>query len=246
MAARQTILVVASHMDDAWYGVGGLALDAVGKGHRVVFLNTVGDLSHWPVTQGREAELLTQVRAFAEDRGIEIRFLGYGYERVPDDLACMISIAEVCDDVQADILFYHWPEDTNRDHATSGRAAPYACMHAPALLGRKAHAVSQAYAFQMDSQCRSFHGSVYYDITATLPETLRVLVEIDRIYAQPWGGDAVTAIVDCLVTGQLLELTGHAAQKYALAITRGAECWVRYAECYYPLRTPIASQVLAL
>ncbi|MBU0610869.1 MAG: hypothetical protein KKI08_23520, partial [Armatimonadetes bacterium] len=69
MSAPRTILVVAAHMDDAWYGVGGLALDAVRRWHRVVFLNTVGDYSNWPVTQGREAELKRRVRGFAEDRG---------------------------------------------------------------------------------------------------------------------------------------------------------------------------------
>ena len=81
-------------MDDVWYGVGGPALVAARRGRRVVFINTVGDYSNWPVTQGREAELKPKVQALADDRGIEIRFLNYEYEHVPDDPECMTALAE--------------------------------------------------------------------------------------------------------------------------------------------------------
>jgi hypothetical protein len=246
MSGKRTLLVVAAHMDDAWLGVGGLALDAVRKGHHVVFINTVGDYANWPVTQGREDELKGRVRELAESRGIEIRFLDYAYEHVPDTPECMAQLAAHCDDIAPDFLFCHWADDTNLDHVTTGRAAAYGCMHAPCFLRRSARTPHQVFAFQGDSQCRGFSGSVYHDIGAALPEVLRVLAEIDHLYAQYQGGMAVRATVDCRVTGEQFDLTNHGAQKYALAVTRGAECGVMYAECYHALSATVASRVLSL
>ena len=244
MQGKKTILAVGAHMDDVWYGVGGLALAAVKKGHRVVFINTVGDYSNWPVTQGREAELKPRVRAFAEDRGIEIRFLNYKYEYVPDTPECMAELARHCDEIAPDILFYHWFEDTNRDHGMSGRAAAYGCTHAPCFLSRKAKTPGQAYAFQLDSQCQNFQPRVYFNLTETLPDVLEVLTAIDKIYAEYHKGNPLRAHVKDLVTGREFDLTTHGAQKFALAITRGAECGAAYAEAYHPLRPTVAPNVL--
>lgn len=246
MSARKTVLAIGSHMDDLWYGMGGFALMAVKRGHRVVFINTVGDYSNWPVTQGREAELKVKVRGLAEDRGIEIRFLDYKYEHVPDDPQCMAELARHCDDVAPDILFYHWPNDTNRDHWKTGLAAAYACIHAPCFLSRPAKTPSEVYAYPLDVQCRDFKPGVYVDITETLPGVLEVLAAIDRIYAAYSKGDPVRAQVKERATGREFELTGHGAQKFALALTLGAECGAAYAEAYHPLRPRPVSKMLAI
>ena len=168
----KTILAIGAHMDDVWYGVGGFALTAVRKGHRVVFINTVGDYSNWPTTQGREAEIKPKVRAFAEDRGIELRSLNYKYEYVPDDPECMEQLAKHCDEIAPNILFYQWFDDTNRDHWKTGVASAYACGHPSCFLARPARGFGQAYAYQLDAQCRNFVPGVYYDITDTLPDVL--------------------------------------------------------------------------
>ena len=244
MTPKKTILAIGAHMDDVWYGVGGLALIAAKRGHRVVFINTVGDYSNWPVTQGREAELKPKVQALAEDRGIEIRFLNYKYEHVPDDPECMTALAEQCDELAPDIMFYQWFDDTNRDHWKSGVASVYGCTHPACFLARPANAARQAYAYQLDSQCRDFSPGVYFDVTEALPDVIEVLAAIDKIYAEYSGADPVRARVEDLRTGRDFELTTHAAQKFALAITRGAECGATYAEAYHPLTRRPAPYVL--
>ena len=240
----KTILAIGAHMDDVWYGVGGFALTAVKRGHRVVFINTVGDYSNWPTTQGREAEIKPKVRAFAEDRGIELRSLNYKYQYVPDDPECMEQLAKHCDEIAPNILFYQWFDDTNRDHWKTGVASAYGCGHPSCFLARPARGFGQAYAYQLDAQCRNFVPGVYYDITDTLPDVLEVLGAIDGIYAEHSGGDPVKAHVKDFRSGREFDLTTHGAQKFALALTRGAECGAAYAEAYHPLTRATAPRVL--
>jgi len=244
MPEKKTILAIGAHMDDVWYGVGGFALLAVKKGHRVVFINTVGDYTNWPTTQGRETELKLKVRTFAEDRGIEIRFLAYKYEHVPDNTECLTEIAKHCDEIAPDILFYQWHDDTNRDHWQTGSVSVHGCSHAACFLARPANTPTERYAYQLDSQCRNFAPSVYHDITESLPDVLGVLAEIDGIYAEHNGGNPVRAQVKDFVTGREFGLSAHGAQKFALAVTRGAECDAPYAEAYAPLRPRPASCIL--
>jgi LmbE family N-acetylglucosaminyl deacetylase len=233
LKGKKTIVGVGAHMDDLWYGMGGLALKAVSNGHRVFFINTVGDYSNWPVTKGRESELKAKVKAFAVDRGIDIRFLHYKYEQVPDDVEIMTKLAEYFDEIRPDIIFLHWHDDTNRDHWKSGVTTLYSGIHRSCFLEREGGYSSEIYAFQLDAQCRSFVPNVYFDITEMLPEVLQVLGAIDRIYAEYNKTDYVRARVEDLITNRKFELTTHSAQKFALSITRGAECGVPYAEAYY-------------
>ncbi|MBM4044793.1 MAG: hypothetical protein FJ279_06755 [Planctomycetes bacterium] len=245
MSEKKTILAIGAHMDDVWYGLGGLALTAVKRGHRVVFINTVGDYSNWPTTQGREAELKSRVRALAEQRGIEIRFLGYKYEHVPDDVECMTELAKHCDEVAPDFMFYQWHDDTNRDHWKTGVASVYGCGHAACFLARPANVPRQAYAYQLDfPQCRNFTPNVYFDVTEALPNALEVLAAIDRIYAEYYRRDLTRSKVKDLATGREFDLTVHGEQKFALAVMRGAECGARYAEAFYALTRRPAQQVL--
>lgn len=234
-------------MDDLWYRMGGLALKAVMKGHRVVFINTVGDYSNWPVTKGRELGIKAKVQAFAEDNRMEINFLNYKYEYVPDDNVIMEKLAEYFDEINPDAIFLHWHDDTNRDHWKSGITTLYSGLHRPCFLGREASgSPSEVYAFQLDAQCRNFIPNTYFDITETLPDALEVLAEIDRIYAEYKKTDYVRARVDDLVTNRKFELTTHSAQKFALAVTRGAECGVPYAEGFYSYIRKPADQILSL
>ena len=44
-----TLFAVGAHMDDAEYGIGGILIQAVQAGHRVVVAVTASDYSTWPV-----------------------------------------------------------------------------------------------------------------------------------------------------------------------------------------------------
>ena len=49
-----TLLAVGAHMDDVEYGIGGILIQAVRAGHRVVVVVTVSDYTTWGATIGRE------------------------------------------------------------------------------------------------------------------------------------------------------------------------------------------------
>jgi hypothetical protein len=231
-------------MDDNWSGVGGLALTAVKKGHRVVFLDTVGDYSMWPTTQGREKEVGERVAGLAEQHGIELRRLGYDYMHVPDDNEIMTTLAEHAEEIQPDILFFPWFEDTNRDHWKTGLVGLYGCMRAACFLARRTRVAAEAYAYELGSnQCRNFRPEIYFDISAVFPELIALPLEFDRIYAgapDAASADPVLAEIEDLRAGQTYALSHHARLLYALALIRGSECGARYAEAFHAYhRRPI-------
>jgi len=248
-ATRKTLLAVGAHMDDCWYGMGGVALTAVKSGHRVVFIQTVADYSNWPVTQGREEEVGKRVRDVAERHGVELRCLDYKYMHVPDDNEILLALAEHAEDIRPDILFLQWFDDTNRDHWKTGIAALYGCLRAYDYVHHPVQIASEAYAFELDSQCRNFQPEIYFDITGVLPDLMRVMPEFDRIYAGQLGvepRDPVVARYTDSRSGETLDLTVHARHKLARAIIRGGECGARFAEGFHAFRRKPVQRALQL
>ena len=80
-----TILSVGAHMDDSEYGIGGILIQAVDAGHRVVCVVATGDYASWGSTVGREEACKQQQLELAERFGYEKRFLNYKYHQVEAD-----------------------------------------------------------------------------------------------------------------------------------------------------------------
>lgn len=238
---KKTILAIGGHMDDNYLGVGGLALAAVKKGHRVVFVDTVSDYSNWPnlpktKTPGHLKEKSNRVAAVAKKWGIELRRLGFPYMKVPDSEEFYAVIAAHTRDIRPDMLFFPWFDDTNRDHWKSGLAALYGCLRANSYLEeapRMGWAAKEAYAYQLDAQCRHFKPEIYFDITDAFPELIKAASEFDKIYAWAHGIKPMTHKLRDGFTGKTFNMTGHARWKYALSAIRGKECGVPYAEAFH-------------
>jgi len=245
---RKTIMVVGAHLDDCWVGVGGFALQAVRKGHRVVFIQTVSDYSSWSCTKGREKEVDRQVHRIAEKRGIELRCLGGKYMHLLDDNELPTLIAQQVDELRPDMLFFHWFEDGNRDHWKSGVASLYGGGHPGCFLGHGSKWIPEMYSYEMPS--RNFVPHVYCDISSELPDTLRAITECDKIHAGANAKPDCWWLAGATVEDEILKarfkLTSHSRIKYATAILRGLEGGAKYAEAFHAFRGRAVQEMLQI
>ena len=109
-----TILSVGAHMDDSEYGIGGILIQAVRDGHRVVCVVATGDYTSWGNTVGREEACKKQQAELAEKFGYEKRWLNYKYHQVEADVAFKKQISKIYVEVKPDITFVHDTSDTGR------------------------------------------------------------------------------------------------------------------------------------
>jgi len=69
---KKTIMVIGAHMDDCESAAAGVMLKAIAHGHRVVMVNTVGDLSNRVHIGADKAEEQRQkIIALAKEMGAE-------------------------------------------------------------------------------------------------------------------------------------------------------------------------------
>ena len=80
-----SIVAIGAHMDDTWLGMGGVALKAVRKGHRVTMVQVVSTYGAWPVVAGRQAEIEPILAKLAADAGVEFFTMGFDYMRLVNE-----------------------------------------------------------------------------------------------------------------------------------------------------------------
>jgi LmbE family N-acetylglucosaminyl deacetylase len=114
--ARRTVLAIGAHYDDCAFGIPGILLQAVERGHRVVVLSLIGNYDNWKPVRGRGPELVDGARKIAAEYGVESRFLSYASGRVPVTEAATRAVAEVVAEVGPDLAFMLWPRDRHPDH----------------------------------------------------------------------------------------------------------------------------------
>src|SRR5262245_56525448 len=112
----KTILAIGAHYDDCVFGIPGILLQAVQKGHRVMVLSLIGDYSNWPRARNRSQELKETSASLAHYLGVEMRFLNYASGRFhPNDEAAKAT-AQIVAEVRPDIAFALWHQDRHPDH----------------------------------------------------------------------------------------------------------------------------------
>lgn len=130
-----TMLMVGAHMDDCENGAGGVMLDAIRRGWRVVTVVVVSDFSSWEPTVGREEATRQSLLDLAAEFGYEKRFLGYAYHQFEPDIELKKKIAEIYDELRPDLGLVHCAEDHWPDHRAAGIAAKDALIFAHGLSG---------------------------------------------------------------------------------------------------------------
>jgi LmbE family N-acetylglucosaminyl deacetylase len=235
---KKTILVIGAHMDDCEIGAGGVIAKAVKRGHRVVLVNVASDYSTWRVTQGREKQIRERLIAKAREMGVEKRFLDYGYQQVADDLPTMRRLSEVVVDVKPDITFLHSRHELDRspsDHSTLGTVSEKAVRNADTILGGLSTVYGkEMYAYEVYPQS-SFVPGVFVDIRDVLLPLLETINFFGALYGEsphwPQAG-RIDAALRIPPDGPELPLTHYAEMKYAVAVFRGAQSGVRFAEAF--------------
>jgi LmbE family N-acetylglucosaminyl deacetylase len=111
-----TVLGIGAHYDDCAFGIPGILLRAVQKGHRVVVLTLIGDYENWKPVLGRGPALVKGTRTIAEDYGVESRFLGFASGRLTVTEDAKRAVAEAVAELRPDVAFMLWPRDRHPDH----------------------------------------------------------------------------------------------------------------------------------
>ena len=162
----QTILAIGAHYDDCVFGIPGTMLRAVRKHHRVVILALIGDYSNWkPVGTARSEELKQGSIALAKEHGVEMRFLSYASMQFGFDDAAKRAVSEVVADVQPDLSFVLWPNDSHPDHEAAAALSKVGLNWAGTVLGKTARRPRRIY--QYDNGPRhtiGFEPDTYVDV----------------------------------------------------------------------------------
>jgi LmbE family N-acetylglucosaminyl deacetylase len=215
-----TVLGIGAHYDDCAFGIPGILLEAVEKGHRVVVLTVIGDYDNWKPVRGRGHDLVEGTRRIAADLGIESRFLGYASGRLTVTEETKRAVAEAVADVGPDVVFMLWPRDRHPDHeavsALSTAAVrlgdrllkdPFAPWHPPRRLYLYDNGPRHTLGFEPDT---------FVDVTRHWP---RAIAWLGRLMALTRNEEFDPETLD-----------GAQRLKEALARYRGSTCGVDYAE----------------
>ncbi|MBI3829111.1 MAG: PIG-L family deacetylase [Planctomycetes bacterium] len=238
----KTILAVGAHADDCEIGAGGVLLQAVQAGCRVVTVVVVSDYSTWAATKGREADTKERMFGIAKKYGYEKRFLDYPYHVIDGgDLDLKQKLAKIYNELRPEVCFVHHDEDHFPDHMSCGHAAKAACLFAHGLSGDlNAPRIKRVLAYTVTPwQTYRFEPDVFYDVTATMPPYMDLLNELDAAYVGKQLGDVVAhEVKDLRHPERNLRLGGHALTKYADCVQHGSRAGSLYANGFKHLWGP--------
>jgi len=181
IAMSGTILAIGAHMDDCENGVGGILIDAVRRGYRVVTVTVVSDFSTWQHTLGREERVREDLLALAERFGYEKRFLDYPYHQVAPDLELKKRLAAIHEEVRPDLGFVHCATDHWPDHAAVGIAAKDALLFAHGLSGNlQSPQCPRVFAYNATPhQTYRFEPDFFHDVAPVMQDWLDLVIGTD-------------------------------------------------------------------
>jgi LmbE family N-acetylglucosaminyl deacetylase len=224
-SASKTILAIGAHYDDCVFGIPGILLQAVQKGHRVVTLSLIGNYSNWPPAKGRESELKEVTTSLAHYLGIEMRFLDYASGRFHLNEDTKRAVAQVVADVQPDIAFMLWQHDRHPDHeAASGISKAALKLAARILDDSKVKVPGQIYLYDNGpGHTIGFEPNTFVDVSDVWPTAVEWLGQLMAfVRAKPYDE---------------LSPDSSVLTKTTLARYRGATCGARYAEAVWAMQT---------
>jgi LmbE family N-acetylglucosaminyl deacetylase len=218
--APQTILGIGAHYDDCAFGIPGILLKAVARGHRVVVLTLIGDYDNWKPVRGRGAALVEGTRQIAADLGVESRFLDFASGTLTVTEDAKRKVAEAVAEVKPDVALMLWPRDRHPDHEVASSLSKTALRLGDRLLPdpfapwRRPRRI-----YLYDNGPRhtiGFEPDTFVDVSAGWP---RAIAWLGRLMALTRGED-----FDPATPG------GAERLKESLARYRGSTCGVDYAE----------------
>ena len=234
--SAHTLVAVGAHMDDVYYGAGPILARATRKGHRVVLVTVVSDFSTWAPTTGRENETRRDLYALAEKWGFEQIFLDYAYHQIVPDIELKKRIAEVIEDVRADVVFAHNVDDHWPDHRTCGIATKDAAVFRHGLSGNlNALRTPLVLAYELGpNQTIHFEPDTFIDVTQDMADYMNMLAECDHCLSGRPVEEVMTREVTLLqdrpaLGPKTLRVSGHGWARLAQCAVWGLSQGVPYA-----------------
>ena len=248
MSVRRTVVAVGAHMDDCWYGMGGFALKAAARGHRVVMVQVVGKYRTWPTVRGRAAEIKPLLQDLADRGHVELITLNHDYLRLEARPDLMAELSEILEELVPDILFYQWEVDSNQDHVALGTATRVIGQHRPCFLDESRNpGPREIYAYAADTQAKGFVPDTFVDIGDVIFDLLRWCTVFDVIYAGQSGAQITLSTMTDHVLGDVeVGLTHHTEQKWARSRLDGLAAGVRYAEGFWAYKRAPVTEALVI
>ena len=219
-APRRTILAIGAHYDDCPFGIPGILLQAIGKGHRVVILAMIGDYSNWKAVRGRGPDLVSGTQQVNAAFGAESRFLPWASGKLQSTEAHRRAVAEIVAEVRPDDVFMLWSRDQHPDHEIASDIAKSALHLGDRVLTDPfAPFATPRRTYLFDNGPRHTIGFVpdtFVDVTPEWPRAIE------------WLGRLMAVTRNETYSGQALD--GAQRLKESIARYRGATCGVQYAE----------------
>jgi len=217
---RRTILAIGAHYDDCPFGIPGILLQAVEKGHRVVILSMIGDYSNWKPVRGRGPDLVEGTRRINAEYGAESRFLAFASGTMQVTVEGKRAVAEVVAEVAPDVAFVLWPRDQHPDHEVASELSR-AALH----LGDRV--LQDPFAPFVTPRRTYFYDNGPRHTIGFVPDTF---VDVTREWprAIEWLGRLMALTRHAPYDGTTLD--GAQRLKESIARYRGGTCGVQYAE----------------
>ena len=134
----KTVLAMGVHYDDCVYGIPGILLKAIGKGHRVVILSMIGRADPSIAHRGYDEQMMRETVEICQELGAEMRYLDMARARIEPAVESTLKVAGVVADVQPDVAFLLWPHDHHQDHEAASRICRTA-LENPGVLDNARH-----------------------------------------------------------------------------------------------------------
>ncbi len=220
----KTLLAIGAHYDDCVYGVPGVLLQAVRKGHRVVVLNLIGNYSNFNPARGREEEFKQVSIDLAHNYGIEMRFLHYKSGQFLLDGDTKREAARVVADVRPDVAFALWRRDNHPDHEAASGISLAALRGVNRILdGVNISSPQQIYFYDNGpGHTIDFVPNTYVNVTEVWATALEWLGQLRAyVFRRTYSAAAPD---------------GAQSSKTVLARYRGAACGAQFAEAMFTTR----------
>jgi len=213
----KTVLAIGAHYDDCVYGVPGILLKAVRKGHRVVAVSMIGEVPVSDASRGYESRHMRAAVEVCRELGVEMRYLDFARYRIEPCIESVLKVAAVVADVQPDVALLLWPHDHHRDHEAASRICRTA-LENPGILDDAGYAPPRQMVYYDNGPGHTigFEPDTYVDVSDVWSDAVTWL---GRMVAVANGRDFDPDWMSEVRKG-----------KEMLGLYRGRACGVRYAE----------------
>jgi LmbE family N-acetylglucosaminyl deacetylase/CheY-like chemotaxis protein len=157
--AKRVVMAIGAHPDDVEIGVGGILIDHVAKGDRVVILTLTGGEAG-----GDTSERAKEAQRAAELIGATLELRNLPDRSVSEGAVTIGTIEQVIAAYGPDMIYTHTSKDMHQDHRNVHLATLVAARQVPNL-----------FCYQAPSSTIEFRPNLYVEIADQLERKLEVL-----------------------------------------------------------------------